>query len=158
MIKSITRWIQQCHQRFASTKSSTEKRRAMIGASEANWCGRNVFWCCTFLYDVYYLWFVRCVSNWLYIYIRVCGISAVWLLTSLVCDVSINLMNVHLELLTYLFVYVLGVLDCMVPIPFWLKADIHLASGIWNYPPTTIPFQIVGSCYPLKCSIWLRCP
>ena len=30
-------------------------------------------------------------------------------------------------LLTYLFVYVLGVLHEMVPVPFWLKEDIHFA-------------------------------
>ena len=36
-------------------------------------------------------------------------------------------MNVLLELLTYLFVFVLGVLHEMVPVPFWLKEDIHFA-------------------------------
>ena len=67
-----------------------------------------------------------------------CGISDVWLLTSLVCDVSYIIMNVHLELLTYLFVCVLGVLHWMVPLPFWLKVDIHLGFEIFTLPPQSL--------------------
>ena len=46
-------------------------------------------------------------------------------------------MNVHLELLTYLFVSVLGELHYPIWVPFWLKVDIHALKI--NNPPSAIP-------------------
>ena len=60
------------------------------------------------------------------------------------------MMNVHLELLTYLFVSVLGDLHYVIPIPFWLKVDI-LRYLICFYPPTTNP--ILGYLSSIRISI-----
>ena len=51
------------------------------------------------------------------------GLIYASLVTSLVCDVTCINMNVHLELLTYLFVVVLGDLHYLEYAPVWFKVD-----------------------------------
>ena len=58
-----------------------------------------------------YLWFQYLISSYALI------------VTSFVYEVTYVNMNVHLELLTYLFVIVLGDLHYLEYVPFWFKVD-----------------------------------
>ena len=59
----------------------------------------------------FYLWFQYLISSYALI------------VTSFVYEVTYINMNVHLELLTYLFVIVLGDLHYLEYAPFWFKVD-----------------------------------
>ena len=54
------------------------------------------------------------------------------------------MMNVHLELLTYLFVSVLGELHYLIWVPFWLKVDIHASKNRITLPPQTLNWGSYG--------------